>query len=153
MTVIDTTPIFTHHHRNGVCGRPFSVCASLYGLHLHWDAEHPPTPYIDTVVDDWDVTIPWERIRANMQAPARTDGLRVAWVEGTWTPCFTFDARSDQRDSSSPMRTFLAVYDVQHDVATAVFDTAILPELAFGRNSWRGDHYHDRVAEWARTEV
>lgn len=49
-------------------------------------------------------------------------------------------------------RMLAIVFDTEHDVAVFNLDKLLRGDIAFGSNSWRGDHYEPRLrkalADW-----
>ena len=102
------------YHRNGITGIPFYVKASIDGLSISFEGK------ADKFGEETygpAFTVSWEAIKH----PDNRQCVRIHDPDGT---------------------PLIAIVGPSHDKhAIAVFDPALLPNVAFAVNSWRGDRF------------
>lgn len=132
----------TEYHRNGVGGMGFRVTVAEGAVTVNfprWLSEYQTNngEWVDEYEDNHaavslrDIT----EVTEPAQVKCLSNCGATAWL-----------VRGNGDGDYLQYGTFLAIHAPTLDVATAVLNVAALPDVRFGFNSWRGDHWHDYVA-------
>lgn len=127
-----TSPHRANHdyHRNGVAGIGFYARSTIDGLTVAFgdDGHLIGFSWADIAKVAVDIGRPYTIAHRDV------DGFLVG-----------LDIKIDERDTDT--KRMVAIADPNDPMAVAVFDPELLPSVAFGYNSWRGDRYSADV--WA----